>query len=451
MVVWFVTLGGLGLWHIGKHPSVLMALEPTYAVRFFVLHRGHGLLALGGVVLAVTGGEALYADMGHFGRGPIRLAWFALAMPALVAAYFGQGALLLADPSATENPFFAMVPSGAGTYALVGLATAATVIASQAMITGAFSLTHQAVQLGFFPRVTIRHTSTEAEGQVYIPQINWALAVACLALVIAFRRSTGLAAAYGIAVTGTMLITSIIFFEVTRTIWQWPLWKALALLVLFLSFDVPLFAANLLKFADGGFVPVLAAAVFTIVMLTWKRGRRIYREHVAAISPSISQFIGDCRNGAIVRAPGAGVFVTGQSTGVPPVLLNLMSRLRALPETIVLLTVEVAHSPHLDRDAMHVDRLGEGFFRLVIERGFMDSASVPLALARAITRFELPLRPNDVTYYIGRETFLATNAGQMGPVSERLFDFLSRNAKSAADHFDLPPERVVEIGTKIDL
>jgi KUP system potassium uptake protein len=451
MLVWFAVLGALGGWHIWRHPSVLVALSPRYAVAFFAIHRVHGLLALGGVVLAVTGGEALYADMGHFGRGPIRLAWFALAMPALLAAYFGQGALMLADPSATRSPFFAMVPPGVWTYGLVALATAATVIASQAMITGAFSLTHQAVQLGFFPRVTIHHTSTMTEGQVYVPSINRALAVACLALVVGFRHSTGLGAAYGIAVTGTMLITSIIFFQVTRTIWKWPLWRAVGLLLLFLSFDIPLFGANLLKFADGGFVPVLAAAAISIIMLTWKRGRRIYREHVMAISPPLAKFIAGCGNGAMVRAPGAGVFVTGQSEGVPPVLLNLADRLRVLPETVVLLTVHVAHVPHVGRDAMHVDRLGEGFFRLVIDRGFMDSASVPRALVPAIARFQLPLDPGQVTYYIGRDTFLATKKGQMGRLSERLFDVLSRNAKSAADHFDLPPDRVVEIGTQIDL
>ncbi len=416
-----------------------------------MVHGAHGLVALGGVVLAVTGGEALYADLGHFGRRPIRLAWFAVAMPALVAGYFGQGALMLADPSAARSPFFAMVPPGSWTYALVGLATAATVIASQAMIAGAFSLTHQAVQLGFFPRVTVRHTSSDAEGQVYVPRINWALALACLALVVTFRSSTGLAAAYGIAVTGTMLITSIIFFEVTRTIWKWPPWKALALLALFLSFDVPLFAANLLKFAGGGFVPIVSAGFFSIIMLTWKRGRRIYREHLTATSPPLADFIVECQERGLVRAPGTGVFIAGQPEGLPPVLMNLMHRMRVLPQTVVLLTVKVAHTPRLANDAMHVDRLGEGFFRVVIERGFMDSASVPRGLALAIQRFQLPIDVNDVTYYVGRATFLATSAGRMGRISESLFAFLARNAKSAADHLDIPPDRVVEIGAQIDL
>jgi KUP system potassium uptake protein len=451
MLIWFATLAALGLWHISRHPAVLAALSPTYAVRFFALHRVHGLLALGGVVLAVTGGEALYADMGQFGRGPIRLAWFALAMPALVVAYFGQGALVLADPSAAGSPFFAMVPAGPWAYALVGLATVATVIASQAMITGAFSLTHQAVQLGFFPRVTIRHTSTETEGQVYVPQVNWGLAVACLALVIGFRHSERLAGAYGSAVTGTMFITSIIFFEVTRTVWRWPWGKALAVLLLFLSFDLPLFAANLLKFAEGGFVPVLGAAAFSIVMFTWKRGRSAYRQHVAAHAPALAQFIAGCRRGTVARAPGAGVFVTGQSEGVPPVLLNLMDRIHVLPETVILLTVVFQHSPHLDRDAVHADRLGEGFFRVVIERGFMDAARVPLGLAHAIARFGLPVDADEVTYYLGRETFLGSERGQMGRASERLFAFLYRNARSAAEHLDLPPDRVVELGTQIDL
>jgi KUP system potassium uptake protein len=451
MLLWFVAVGVLGAWHVLRHPSVLVALNPWYGIRFFAVHRTHGLVALGGVVLAVTGGEALYADMGHFGRRPIRLAWYALAMPALVLGYFGQGALMLADPAARHSPFFAMVPQGPWTYALVGVATAATVIASQAMIAGAFSLTHQAVQLGFFPRVTIQHMSNESEGQIYGPVINWALAAACLVLVITFRRSSALAAAYGIAVTGTMLCTSIIFFEVSRVTWKWPVWKALAVLLLFLSFDVPLFAANLFKFADGGFVPLLAAAAFSAVMLTWKKGRLIYREHLTAISPPLDEFIADCQQRIDARPPGGGVFVTGQSDGVPAVLLLLVQRVRVLPETAVLLTVRGSHEPHVAEETVRVERLGAGFFRLIVQRGFMDSANVPRALALAIDRFGLPIDLQDVTYYVGRETFLATSAGRMGRASEALFAFLSRNAKSAADHLGIPPDQVVEIGAQIDL
>jgi len=260
MVVWFLSIAALGIGFIIKNPDVLQALWPGHAVTFFAAHGAHGIIVLGAVVLAITGGEALYADMGHFGRGPIRVAWYGLVLPSLVLNYFGQGALLLEDPRAAESPFFALVPHGALTYALVLLAAVATVIASQALISGAFSLTHQAVQLGFLPRVTIVHTSSETEGQIYIPEINWGLAAACLSLVLTFRESSKLAAAYGIAVTGTMAITSIVYFVVLRQTWRWPLWKALPLLVLFLAWDLPFFASNLLKFLEGGWVPMLVGA-----------------------------------------------------------------------------------------------------------------------------------------------------------------------------------------------
>jgi KUP system potassium uptake protein len=450
MALWFGTLALLGIVHIVANPSVMAALNPWHAARFFAAHGWHGLAVLGSVVLAVTGAEALYADMGHFGRGPIRLAWFAAAMPALVLNYFGQGALMLKDPAATQNPFFALVPPGLWTYALVGLATAATVIASQALISGAFSLTHQAVQLGFFPRVTVKHTSRESEGQIYIPEINWGIAVVCVALVLGFQHSSRLAGAYGIAVTGTMLITSIIFFEVTRTTWGWSLGKALPLLLLFLCIDLPFFAASLLKFFDGGFVPVLLALGFTIVMLTWRTGRRIYRQHVTAVTPALPAFLAACRDG-LGRIPGAGIFVTGRSEGVPPILVHLAERLRVLPETIVLLTVDVMHAPHAPPDGMRCEPLGAGVYRLVVQRGFMDDPNVPRALALGIPRFGLPIDLAQVSYYVGRETFLATEAGRMGRWSEGLFAFLSRNAKSAADHFGIPPQQVVEIGTQIDL
>ena len=451
MAVWFVTIGVLGVAQIARNPSVLAALSPVYGVAFFAAHGARGALVLGAVVLAVTGGEALYADMGHFGARPIRLAWLLVVMPALVLNYFGQGALLLADPAAKASPFFAMVPSGPWAYALVGLSTLATVIASQALISGAFSLTHQATQLGFFPRVTVTHTSKEAEGQIYVPEINWGLAVACIALVLTFRESTRLAAAYGIAVTGTMAITSLIYFEVTRTTWGWPLWKSLLLVALFLSFDVPFFVANLFKFFEGGYVPLLIAAVFCVVMITWNRGRRIYSERVASLAPPLDVFLRELDTKLAARVPGAGIFLTSPVVRLPLALLHYVGRIRVLPETVVLLTVDILHAPHAAEEAMHLETLGKGIVRLTIDRGFMDTSNLPVLLGHAIARYKLPIDTSQVTYCAGRETFLATSAGSMGAVSEGIFAFLARNARSATTHFCIPPEQVIEIGSQIDL
>ncbi len=451
MLAWFLTIGGLGAYHVAKNPAVLVALSPVHGARFFVEHGARGLLVLGSVVLAVTGGEALYADMGHFGARPIRLAWLFVVLPALVLNYFGQGALMLADESARDNPFFAMVPAGAWTYALVGLSAAATVIASQALISGAFSLTHQAVQLGFFPRVTVKHTSREAEGQIYVPEINWLLMLACLILVLAFRESSKLAAAYGIAVTGTMAITSIVYFEVTRTTWKWPLGKSLPLLLLFLSFDLPFFGSNLFKLLDGGYVPVLVGAAFFLVMVTWKRGRAIYREHLESIAPSIAEFLATLDRKLAARVPGAAVFLYGPIDGVPLVLLHHVDRIRTLPETVVLLTLRITHAPYAEDDDVKHEDLGRGFHRLTIERGFMDAPDVPRALAHCVKKFGLAIDPAEVTYFLGRETFLATSAGRMGAWSESLFAFLARNARPATQHFAIPPAQVVEIGSQIDL
>ena len=451
MAVWFATIAGLGAFHIARHTAVLAALSPTYAVSFFHEHGLHGSLVLGAVVLAVTGGEALYADMGHFGVRPIRVAWLAVVWPALVTNYFGQGALMLEDPLAHENPFFAMVPTGGWTYALVVLAAAATVIASQALISGAFSLTHQAVQLGYLPRVRVTHTSQSAEGQIFVPEVNVVLAVACIALVLTFQHSARLASAYGIAVTGTMAITSIIFFEVTRTTWKWPVWKALPLLALFLSFDVPFFVANLFKFVDGGYVPIVVAAGLCVVMITWNRGRRIYAERVDSIAPSTATLLADLTSSKTVRTPGSCIFLTGRASGLPLSLVNYVSRLHALPEHVVLLTIEIAHVPYAADDAMRLDDVGAGIVRLTIERGFLDVPNLGPLIDRAVARFRLPIDCAEVTYCIGRETFLATSAGSMGAVSETLFAFLARNARSAATVFCINPSQVIELGSQIDL
>jgi KUP system potassium uptake protein len=455
MVVWFVTIGVLGAWHVSKNPSILRALSPTYGIAYFRTFGWKGFSILGIVVLAITGGEALYADMGHFGRRPIRIAWLSLALPTLVLAYFGQGALLLAhadDAAIAANPFFAMVPDGPATYALVALAACATVIASQALISGAFSLTHQAVQLGYFPRVTVTHTSRHAEGQIYVPGINWGLAVACIVLVLSFKESSKLAAAYGIAVSGTMGITSIAFFAVTRATWKWPLWKALPLLVLFLSFDLPFFAANLLKFFDGGWVPILVGAGFLVVMTIWRRGRHILYELLVATSPKLDAFIADVAKKNVVRVPGVGIFMSSLETVAPPVLAHHVSRIRCLPSTVILVTVQFEHSPAVDdEERLACKKLDGGFCLVVARYGFMERVDVPPLLARASKELALDLDLDAATYYLGHETFLATSAGEMGAVTEGIYAFLSRNARSATSYFSIPHKQVVELGTQLDL
>ncbi len=455
MVVWFVTIGTLGAWHIAKNPSILRALSPSYGIAYFTTFGWKGFPVLGIVVLSITGGEALYADMGHFGRKPIRVAWFGLAFPALVLAYFGQGALVLAHPgdaAVTANPFFAMVPAGAATYALVALSACATIIASQALISGAFSLTHQAVQLGYFPRVTVTHTSSQAEGQIYVPEINWGLAIACIVLVLSFKESSKLAAAYGIAVSGTMGITSIAFFAVTRSTWKWPMWKALPVLTLFLSIDLPFFAANLLKFFEGGWVPILVGAGFLVVMTIWRRGRHVLYDALIATSPQLDRFIADVEKDAVVRVPGVGIFMSSLATVAPPVLAHHVSRIRCLPATVVLLTIEFEHSPAVaDETRLTCTKLAGGFSHVVARYGFMERVDVPPLIARASTELGLGIPLDQATYYLGHETFLATSAGEMGAVTEGIYSFLSRNARSATSYFSIPHKQVVELGTQLDL
>lgn len=476
MALWFVTIGGLGAYHFAQNRAILAALDPRHAVTFFLDHGFHGLMVLGGVVLAVTGGEALYADMGHFGRRPIRTAWIALVFPSLLLAYFGQGALVLADPAAGKNPFFGMAPRGLPTYALVGLATCATVIASQALISGAYSLTQQAVQLGFFPRVRIVHTSKETAGQIYVPGINWLLAVACILLVLAFRESSRLAAAYGIAVTGTMAITSVVYFVVARSTWGWSLAKALPLLLFFLAFDIPFFAANATKIFDGGWVPILVGAVFFLVMIVWKRGRRILRDLMTQKARPIDDFVKalskandpvdstpDDNAVGRVRTPGkkpiiiqgrtsgAAVFMASMADGIPPILVHHVQRVRVLHERVILLTIQTLDVPYVEEGTRaKVEDLGHGLYRVWGSYGFMESPHVPRLLREAQTK-GLDVELEDITYFLGRETILALPGGRMGEVEETLFAILSRNARHAGAYFDLPPEQVVEIGVQVDL
>ncbi|HEX5658341.1 MAG TPA: KUP/HAK/KT family potassium transporter [Polyangiales bacterium] len=451
MIVWFLTIAGLGVGEIVKNPHVLRALSPYWALHFFQEHGLHGGLILGAVVLAVTGGEALYADMGHFGVRPIRLAWFVVALPALLLAYLGQGALVLRDPTTAGQPFFSMARPGFWTYALVVLASLATVVASQALISGVFSLTRQAVQLGFLPRLNILHTAWREEGQVYVPFVNWFLAAACIALVLSFKSSGALAAAYGIAVSGTMALTSIVFFEVARARWRWPLWQCLLLLVFFLSLDLPFLAANGVKLLDGGYVPVLVAAVITMVMVIWRRGQMLFTEQLHDEMVPLDEFLRTGCDKLVGRVPGTAVYFTKDADAVPSCMLKQLRSIPVLQEHVVILSLEIEKVPEVaSKDCLKVERLQHGFWRVSARAGFKQQVDVP-RLIGMLKAWGLPTEPESTTYYLRRETFLATNAGKMGMFPEGCFSFLARNARPIDAYFQIPPDQVFEIGAQFDL
>jgi len=447
-LLWFVVIATLGARQLVTNPAVLLAIDPRHAVQFFVENRTHGFLVLGSVFLVVTGGEALYADMGHFGRGPIRVGWYTVVFPALLLNYFGQGALLLRNPEAALNPFYGLVPSWA-LYPVVAIATAATVVASQALISGAFSLTQQAVQLGFFPRVTIVHTSKSEAGQIYIPEINTALLLACVGCVLLFKSSTALAAAYGIAVTGTMAITTLVYYVVVTRAWGWSPLKAGALAALFLTFDIAFFGANAAKFMHGGWFPVTVAAGIFTVMTTWKRGRRELADKFRAAMLPLDAFLEDLEATKPPRVRGTAVFMASSAQGTPPALLHHFKHNQVLHEQVVLLTVESAPVPEIPASgrAIAVDK-GHGVVHVTLRYGFMESPDVPRAL-KACPNLTIDLPRT--SYYVGRETLLATGTGKMARWRKWLFAFISRNARPATAYFGLPPGRVVELGMQIDL
>jgi KUP system potassium uptake protein len=457
MVVWFVCIALLGIRGILLEPGVLAALNPWYAIDFFIRDGVQGFFILGAVVLVITGGEALYADMGHFGRRPIRLAWFGAVLPALMLNYFGQAALLLAQPATVKNPFYALVPPEL-LYPMVGVATAAAIVASQALISGAFSLTHQAVQLGYSPRMTIVHTSERERGQIYVPEVNWALMVACLWLVVTFRSSTNLAAAYGIAVTGTMAITTILFAVVARERWKWSAVHITLLCGLFLTVDLAFFAANVIKFAQGGWFPIVVAiAVFTL-MSTWKRGRLRLSRLMESNSLPIELFLNDVARRLPARVPGTAVFMTSQGGGAPPVLLHHVKHNKVLHEQVVLMSVRTEDVPYVNEDErITFQDLGQRFFAVNARYGFMESPDVPGVL-RALQAWGLSVRPLDTTYYLGRETLIGVQDRKiplgdgLPPLAmwrKKLFVVMSRNAQTATAFFNLPPNRVVEMGAQI--
>jgi KUP system potassium uptake protein len=450
MVIWFATLSWLGLLHIIENPHILLALNPIYAFRFFAEHHIHGLVVLGSVVLCITGGEALYADMGHFGRNPIRISWFTLVFPALILNYFGQGAFLLDHPNLASNPFYGLVPKPF-LYPMVGLSTIATVIASQAMISGAFSLTRQAVQLGYCPRVTIIHTSQTTQGQIYIPEVNWLMMIACIGLVLVFKASSGLAGAYGVAVTANMGITSVVYFFVATKTWGWSWRRTLPLVGLFLVFDSMYFGSNLLKFFDGGWFPLAVAALIVLVMTTWKDGRaEIYRRLVASMIP-IEMFLKDVAGHNVHRVSGTAVFMASSSQFTPPSLLHHFKHNQVLHERVLLLTIHATDFPSVrDDDRVKFEELGEGFHRVLADYGFMETPNVPRIMQKAVDAGIIP-ELFTISYYLGRETLITTGNSSVMRWRKGLFAFLSRNSRSAIDYFGIPPGRVVEIGVQIQI
>jgi KUP system potassium uptake protein len=450
MAVWFATLAGLGLYHIAERPEILGALWPHHAVEYFLTHGPNGGLILGSVVLAVTGGEALYADMGHFGLWPIRLSWNLFVLPSLVLCYLGQGALVLRDPHAAENPFFAMVPAGPAAYALVLLSSAATVIASQALISGAFSLTRQAMLLGYLPRMTIKHTAHHTEGQIYIPRVNNLLAIGSIGLVLVFRHSVKLAAAYGIAVTGTMTITSILFYIVSRYTWGWSRLKAGAVLVLFLSFDVPFLLANLFKLFDGGYVPMLIGAALIARMLIWSHGRKALLDTYERRFSTFDKARRLINSSLAARVPGISVFYSPSADYVPPSLVHHAVRSRSLHETVVMLTVEHPPVPTVAEDARwRLTPLGDGFCRLTVAFGYMEEPRLLPVLREAAKATGIPLDATDTTFYVGYETVIVGDRSTINYIPEFIFSYLNRNAVHDEEHYGIPLDQVVEIGAQL--
>ncbi len=450
MTVWFFTLAVLGAINIAAAPQVLASLNPEHAFGFFARNPMLGFLALAASVLALTGAEALYADMGHFGRHPVQLAWFALVMPALVLNYFGQGALLLTDPKAIANPFYLLAPDWA-LYPMVALSTVATVIASQAVISGAYSITQQAIQLGYSPRMEVQHTSSQERGQVYLAGINWALLLAVAMLVVGFGTSTSLAAAYGIAVTGTMVITTILAFVVARTQWGWSLLKCALVLGGFLVIDLAYFSANLTKIHDGGWFPLALGAAVFLLMTTWKRGRNLLHSRLASEALPLDQFVTSVTNTGITEIPGTAVFMTPNPAIVPHALLHSMKHYKCLHERIVILTVDAFDIPHVPpTERVMVERLNGQFVLVRVFFGFMDEPNLPDALERCAEQ-GLEFDMMDTSFFLGRETLIPKIGSEMAYWREKLFIAMFRNAGSAAAYFRLPPNRVVELGTQIVL
>jgi len=450
MLVWFATLAILGVSNIIQAPGVLVAFNPAYGLSFLTHNPAVAIVAMGAVVLSVTGAEALYADMGHFGSKPIRLAWFGYVLPALMLNYFGQGALMLRDPTAIQNPFYLSAPSWA-LYPLIALSTLATVIASQAVISGAFSITRQAMQLGFVPRVEVQQTSEKEQGQIYLPGVNWGLAIAVAVLVLGFRSSSNMAAAYGIAVTGDMVITSILATVVAARVWGWGWWRAGALFACFLVVEITFLLANLEKIPDGGWFPLAVGVVVFTLMTTWKRGRELLFERMHADSFDLDVFIDSLTYAPPPRVPGTAVFMTSNPTGVPHALLHNLMHNKVLHERVVLATVDVHDVPFVPEiDRVEVRKINEQFWQVVVLYGFKDEPDIPKALEHCAA-LGLKFHMMETSFFLGRETLIPRLNSSMPLWREKIFVAMFRNAGSATTFFKIPSNRVVELGTQIEL
>jgi KUP system potassium uptake protein len=450
MVLWFASISVLGVRGIVAAPEVLGALNPTHAVDFLRVTGGKGFLVLGAVFLAITGAEALYADMGHFGRRPIRIAWFAMVMPALLLNYFGQGALLLREPAAALNPFYRLAPAWA-LYPMVIIATAAAIIASQALISGAFSLTMQAIQLGYCPRLKVEHTSSSTRGQIYIPYVNWMLMLSCTGLVIGFRTSGNLAAAYGIAVTLTMIVTTLLFYFAARRLWHWSAWAAGLFCGTFLLIEVAFFGANLLKIAHGGWFPLVVGGLIFTVMATWRTGRKVLGDRLRGSFIPLNLFLEDVQRTAPLRVPGTAVFMSSNAESTPRALLHNLKHNRVLHQSVIFLTIQVEDVPHIEPAHRNtLEKLREGFHRVIARYGFMEDPNVPEILEHC-RPLGLKFDWMNTTFFLSRETIIATKQPGMAMWRERLFAFLSRNAQRPTDFFRIPANRVVELGMQVEM
>ncbi len=450
MLVWFATIAILGLSQIVQQPAVLAAMSPHHAVRFFAENVGRGFLVLGAVFLVVTGGEALYADLGHFGHRAIQAAWFSTAFPALLLNYFGQGALLLRDPAAAVNPFYHLAPPWA-LYPLIALATAAAIIASQAIISGAFSLTRQAVQLGYVPRMRIEHTSSREIGQIYVPAVNVTLAIATCALVLYFENSTNIAGAYGVALSTLMVMTTVMFYVMCREVWGWSILRTTASVVLFLVMDLMFFAANALKIRHGGWVPLAMAVAIYVVMTTWKRGREILSKRMMEKTVPLKLLLADLAAEPPIRVPGTAVFMYGSADGTPPALIHNLAHNKVLHEKVVFLTVATDDVPHVPPAArVTIKRIGKGFHSVAARYGFTEDPDILDVLA-ACKAQQLDIPIEGTTFFLGRETVIASDRPGMALWREALFAFMTRNALRATAFFKIPPNQVFEVGAQVEL